>query len=145
MGKRFSGRRPEDQPIYVNPANMDFEKRQLLSGISIPTSGGSSGSPASAAIKTGRCTTYMVAASDAPAHIRAQADYVCDGIELFDEESLEELRNKGWLTDLFVLSRKAMVNIQNAVVPALQLQNAKIRIKEGDRVKFYPQYRSSDV
>jgi len=28
---------------------------------------------------TGRSATYVVAASDAPAHVKAQADYVCDG------------------------------------------------------------------
>jgi hypothetical protein len=28
---------------------------------------------------TGRCATYVIAASDAPAHVKAQADYVCDG------------------------------------------------------------------
>ncbi len=27
----------------------------------------------------GRCATYVVAASDAPAHVKAQADYACDG------------------------------------------------------------------
>jgi hypothetical protein len=30
-------------------------------------------------IPTGRTATYVVAASDAPAHVKAQADYVCDG------------------------------------------------------------------
>jgi hypothetical protein len=29
--------------------------------------------------KTGRTATYVVAASDAPSHVKAQADYVCDG------------------------------------------------------------------
>ena len=28
---------------------------------------------------TGRTATYVIAASDAPAHVKAQADYVCDG------------------------------------------------------------------
>ena len=28
---------------------------------------------------TGRSATYVIAASDAPAHVKAQADYVCDG------------------------------------------------------------------
>ena len=30
MGKRFSGRRPEDQPMYVRPDQLDYEKRSLL-------------------------------------------------------------------------------------------------------------------
>ena len=30
MGKKFSGRRPEDQPMYVKPNQLDYEKRQLL-------------------------------------------------------------------------------------------------------------------
>jgi parallel beta-helix repeat protein len=30
-------------------------------------------------IPTGRATTYVIAASDAPDHVKAQADYVCDG------------------------------------------------------------------
>ena len=30
-------------------------------------------------VPTGRSATYMVAASNAPAHVKAQADYVCDG------------------------------------------------------------------
>jgi hypothetical protein len=32
-----------------------------------------------AALHTGRGATYVIAASDAPAHVKAQADYVCDG------------------------------------------------------------------
>lgn len=31
MGKKFSGKRPEDQPIFTKPSNMDFEKRRLFS------------------------------------------------------------------------------------------------------------------
>lgn len=30
MGKKFSGRRPEDQPMYVKPNQLDYEKRSLL-------------------------------------------------------------------------------------------------------------------
>ena len=30
MGKAFSGRRPEDQPIYTKPNQLDYEKRALL-------------------------------------------------------------------------------------------------------------------
>ena len=30
MGKKFSGRRPEDQPMYTNPVMLDFEKRRLF-------------------------------------------------------------------------------------------------------------------
>lgn len=30
MGKKFSGRRPEDQPMYVKPNQLDYEKRQIL-------------------------------------------------------------------------------------------------------------------
>ena len=30
MSRRFSGHRPQDEPISVNPSNMDFEKRALL-------------------------------------------------------------------------------------------------------------------
>ena len=30
MGKRYSGRRPEDQPIYTKPNQLDYEKRQLF-------------------------------------------------------------------------------------------------------------------
>jgi hypothetical protein len=29
MGKKYSGRRPEDQPMYVNPVMLDYEKRRL--------------------------------------------------------------------------------------------------------------------
>lgn len=30
MGKAFSGRRPEDKPMYVKPNQLDYEKRQLI-------------------------------------------------------------------------------------------------------------------
>ena len=30
MGKKFSGRRPENQPMYTNPVMLDFEKRRLF-------------------------------------------------------------------------------------------------------------------
>lgn len=30
MGKRYSGRRPEDQPAYVRPEMLDFDKRRML-------------------------------------------------------------------------------------------------------------------
>ena len=30
MGKRYSGQRPEDQPMYTNPAQLDFEKRRMF-------------------------------------------------------------------------------------------------------------------
>ena len=30
MGKKFSGRRPEDQPMYTKPSQLDHEKRSLV-------------------------------------------------------------------------------------------------------------------
>lgn len=30
MGKRYSGRRPEDKPAYIRPEMLDFEKRRIL-------------------------------------------------------------------------------------------------------------------
>jgi len=30
MGRRYSGRRPEDQPMYTKPSQLDFEKRRLF-------------------------------------------------------------------------------------------------------------------
>jgi len=30
MGKAFSGRRPEDKPMYIKPNQLDYEKRALL-------------------------------------------------------------------------------------------------------------------
>ena len=30
MGKAFSHRRPQDEPMYVKPNQLDYEKRQLL-------------------------------------------------------------------------------------------------------------------
>lgn len=30
MGKKYSGRRPEDQPMYTKPTQLDFEKRRLF-------------------------------------------------------------------------------------------------------------------
>ena len=41
MGRKYSGRRPEDQPIYTKPYNMDFEKRRLFVPVAIgsPTPG----------------------------------------------------------------------------------------------------------
>lgn len=30
MAKRFSGRRPEDQPVFTKPVDLDFEKRRIF-------------------------------------------------------------------------------------------------------------------
>ena len=30
MGRKYSGRRPEDKPMYVRPDQLDYEKRALL-------------------------------------------------------------------------------------------------------------------
>lgn len=30
MGRKYSGRRPEDQPMYLKPNQLDYEKRSLL-------------------------------------------------------------------------------------------------------------------
>lgn len=30
MGRKFSGHRPEDQPVFTNPRNQDYEKRRLF-------------------------------------------------------------------------------------------------------------------
>jgi len=35
MGRKWSGKRPEDQPVYTKPYNMDFEKRRLFVPIAI--------------------------------------------------------------------------------------------------------------
>lgn len=74
MGRKLSGKRPEDQPIFTNPLDLDFEKRRLFFTAMYQ------GAPPPS-IKTGRSITYMVAASDAPGHVRAQADYLCDGTD----------------------------------------------------------------
>jgi len=39
MGRKFSGHRPEDQPIFTNPRNQDFEKRRIffIEGYSHPS------------------------------------------------------------------------------------------------------------
>ena len=77
MGKKFSGRRPENQPMFTRPDDLDFEKRRLFSaveyGLAPPTN--------PTVIKVGRTATFTVAASDAPGNVRAQADYICDGTD----------------------------------------------------------------
>lgn len=30
MGRKYSGQRPEDKPVFTNPIDMDFEKRRLF-------------------------------------------------------------------------------------------------------------------
>ena len=30
MGKKYSGVRPEDQPVFTNPVGLDFEKRRIF-------------------------------------------------------------------------------------------------------------------
>lgn len=75
MGRKYSGRRPEDKPMFVRPDELDFEKRRMFVPIA-------SGSPTPhPSLIGGRAITYLVAALDAPAHIRSCADYVCDGTD----------------------------------------------------------------
>lgn len=73
MAKRYSGHRPEDQPVYWRPTMLDFDSRRLF----IPTM---SGSPTPhPSLTPSIAATYVVAASDAPAAWKARADAVCDG------------------------------------------------------------------
>lgn len=49
---------------------------------------------------TGRAATYVVAASDAPATVKAQADYVCDGMA--DDVQIEAALNVDTTTDVYI-------------------------------------------
>lgn len=88
MGKAFSGRRPEDQPMYTRPTHLDFDKRRLFVPIA-------SGSPTPHPSLMGRRpATYVVAASDAPASWRAQCDTLCTGTN--DHLNIQEALDAGY-------------------------------------------------
>ena len=73
MGKKYSGRRPENQPVFTKPVMMDFEKRRMFMPIM-------AGSPTPhPSLTPSIAATYTVAASDAPAAWRARADTKCNG------------------------------------------------------------------
>jgi len=73
MGKRYSGKRPQNQPIFTRPDLMDFDKRRLFLARM-------SGSPTPHPTLTPSISvTYTIAASNAPAAWKARADAVCTG------------------------------------------------------------------
>lgn len=73
--------------------NSDHTGRALLAQMPVGPAGylltaeGSGVNPIFQPPHFGRTATYTVAASDAPAHVKAQADYICDGIA--DEEEIQ--------------------------------------------------------
>lgn len=73
MGKKYSGRRPEDQPVFTKPTMLDLEKRRMF----IPIMAGSPTPHPS--LTPSIAATYTVAASDAPAAWKARADTKCNG------------------------------------------------------------------
>lgn len=68
-------------PEKLPPGRLGLE-RMPAGALGLPLVGmGANADPAySSVYKPARTATYVVAASDAPAHVKAQADFVCDGI-----------------------------------------------------------------
>ena len=73
MGKKSSGIRPENEPVFTEPRIMDFEKRRMF----IPIISGSP-TPHPSMVR-GIAATYVVAASDAPDSWKLRADTLCTG------------------------------------------------------------------
>lgn len=96
-------------PITIRPSGDldDYFTLETIGGIPTITP---TGAPY-LGVKAGRGATYVVAASDAPAHVKAQADYVCDGTadNVQIQAAIEALPSTGGLVALssgrFVLAQ----------------------------------------
>lgn len=67
--------------------------------------------------KTGRTATYVVAASNAPAHVKAQADYVCDGVndQVEIQAAIDALPSTTLVNNGVVQLSQGSFNISNTI------------------------------
>ncbi len=86
-------------------------------------------------IPSGRSATYVVAASNAPAHVKAQADYVCDGTadDVEIQAAIDGLTSgRTWIETVKVVGNftiSATINL--ASYTRIDLNEAKINLASG--------------
>jgi hypothetical protein len=94
-------------PVVQTDGSIGTDADLTFNGTTLDTNGNYIDSP------TGRTATYVVAASDAPTHVKAQSDFICDGVA--DEVQINEAI--GLLTDGGCVRLVGTFNIAATIVP----------------------------